>query len=405
MARLTMLRGPTVGAVYELTADVVTLGRGSKNEIVIQDNEVSREHLRLVRVAEGYEVRDLGSSNGTFINGQRVVGNWQLHTGFVLELGDSITLEYESGATATARTAGLATPDTGAVAVAPPKKNYALLMTVGPDAGRMFPLEEDVIKIGRDLSNDLVVQDPEVSRVHLRFRRLPETYEVEDMESTNGTTVNGEKLTGLILLKQADVLKLGSGVQFQFVMASPDPALLGGREGSSTPFELSNFTRETSTSLHKPNNKRKTTHLGSGLTPGALKDHIYLAYAREDWEPLIAHMTVSLQDAGIPVWVDQYLKPGGDDWLEAIEQALFECWMMIVVVTEESVSQPNVKMQYRYFMNHEKPLLPLLMDAGISLPVELAKKRAIVHEGGEDQWATFHRLINAIKELRKPPEE
>ncbi len=404
MARLTMLRGPTAGAVYELTDDVITVGRGSKNEIVIRDNEVSREHLRLVRVADGYEVHDLGSSNGTFINGQRVVGNWQLHTGSVLELGDSITLEYESDAAAAARTAGLVAPDTSA-APAPAQKNYALLMTVGPDAGRTFPLEEDVIKIGRDLSNDLVVQDPEVSRVHLRFRRLPDSYEVEDMESTNGTTVNGSRLTGLIVLKQADVLKLGSSVQFQFVTANADPALLGGRDASSAPFELGNFTRETSTSLHKPASKRKTTHLGSGLIPGALEDHVYLAYAREDWESLIAELTVALQDAGIPVWVDQYLKPGGDDWLEAIEQALFECWMMIVVVTEESVTQPNVKMQYRYFMNHEKPLLPLLMDAGISLPVELARQRTIVHESGDDRRSTIQRLISAIQELRKPPEE
>ncbi len=403
MARLTMLRGPTVGSVYELTGDVITLGRGSKNEIVIQDNEVSREHLRLVRVADGYEVHDLGSSNGTFINGQRLVGNWQLHTGFLVELGDSITLEYESNAAGIARTEGFASPDTSASS--PPPQHYGLLMTVGPDAGHLFPLEEDIIKIGRDLSNDLVVQDPEVSRVHLRFRRIADTYEVEDMESTNGTTVNGIKLTGLIMLKQTDMLKLGSSVQFQFVKANPDPALLGARDGSFAPLELSNFTRETSTSLHKPASKRKTTHLGSGLEPGALEDHVYLAYARDDWESLIAELTIALQDAGIPVWVDQYLKPGGDDWLEAIEQALFECWLMIVVVTEESVSQPNVKMQYRYFMNHEKPLLPLVMDAGISLPVELAKKRSIIHEMGDDRRSTINRLISAIKELRKPPEE
>lgn len=73
MARLIMRRGPTPGAAWELTDEVVTIGRGSKNQVIVQDNEVSREHCRLLRLMADYEVMDLGSSNGTYVNGARVV--------------------------------------------------------------------------------------------------------------------------------------------------------------------------------------------------------------------------------------------------------------------------------------------------------------------------------------------
>ena len=81
MLCLIMRRGPTPGAIFELDADEVSIGRGVKNHIVIHDNEVSREHCRLVRLLEGYELHDLQSSNGTFVNGQRVITTCMLTPG------------------------------------------------------------------------------------------------------------------------------------------------------------------------------------------------------------------------------------------------------------------------------------------------------------------------------------
>src|SRR5690554_5916542 len=95
MPRLKMIRGPMPGTLMDLTAETVTIGRGRRNDFVIQDNEVSREHCRLVRVLNDYEIHDLNSTNGTFVNGRRVDSSgWLLTAGAVIELGDSITLEY-----------------------------------------------------------------------------------------------------------------------------------------------------------------------------------------------------------------------------------------------------------------------------------------------------------------------
>ena len=72
MAHMTMRRGPEPGRIYELKGDRIKIGRGRRNHIIIHDNEVSREHCELTLVGDDYELRDLGSSNGTFVNGQRV---------------------------------------------------------------------------------------------------------------------------------------------------------------------------------------------------------------------------------------------------------------------------------------------------------------------------------------------
>ncbi len=95
--RLIVRRGPQPNQVYELTGEVSNVGRDITNNIVINDREVSRHHLRLMRGSEGYTVEDLGSTNGTFVNGKRVTGATPLKNGDMLGLGETVTLLFEAG--------------------------------------------------------------------------------------------------------------------------------------------------------------------------------------------------------------------------------------------------------------------------------------------------------------------
>lgn len=95
--RLIVRRGPQVNEAYELTGDVSNLGRDITNDIVINDREVSRHHLRLTRGADGYTIEDLGSTNGTFVNGKRVSGATALKNGDMVGLGETVTLQFEAG--------------------------------------------------------------------------------------------------------------------------------------------------------------------------------------------------------------------------------------------------------------------------------------------------------------------
>lgn len=94
--RLVVRRGPQPNQVYELNKDRITIGRDITNEITVNDPEVSRHHCRLTRGQGGFTMEDLGSTNGTFINGRRLTGAQPLNQGDLIGLGETVTLAYEA---------------------------------------------------------------------------------------------------------------------------------------------------------------------------------------------------------------------------------------------------------------------------------------------------------------------
>jgi hypothetical protein len=94
--QFVMRAGPTIGKVYPLEGPEITIGRESTNTIAINDVEVSRKHALMELRGSAYMIQDLGSTNGTFINGQRVTGPQALNPGDSLSLGEGIVLSYES---------------------------------------------------------------------------------------------------------------------------------------------------------------------------------------------------------------------------------------------------------------------------------------------------------------------
>ncbi len=94
--RLVVRRGPTPSQSWDLDGELVTVGRDVSNDIVLNDAEASRQHLRLRRRrGGGYVLEDLGSTNGTFVNGQRLSGARSLHNGDMIGMGETVTLAYE----------------------------------------------------------------------------------------------------------------------------------------------------------------------------------------------------------------------------------------------------------------------------------------------------------------------
>jgi hypothetical protein len=95
-ARLIIIAGPKAGSEYTLGDGVISIGRGTDNQIVIPDLSVSRKHVTVEKTAEGWSVRDLGSGNGTRVNGKDVTLHALRH-GDEVAVGDSVVRFVEQG--------------------------------------------------------------------------------------------------------------------------------------------------------------------------------------------------------------------------------------------------------------------------------------------------------------------
>lgn len=94
--QFVMRSGPTVGASYPLEAESISIGRDASNGIQINDAEISRRHARLQFQGGKYVIEDAGSTNGTHVNGQRIMSAYVLKPGDVVSFGEGIVLGYEA---------------------------------------------------------------------------------------------------------------------------------------------------------------------------------------------------------------------------------------------------------------------------------------------------------------------
>lgn len=94
--QLVIRTGPNIGKVFPLEATEISIGRESGNTIVINDAEVSRNHAKLTWQGAGYVIEDTGSTNGTFVNKQRISAPHAVKAGDLVSLSENISLMFEA---------------------------------------------------------------------------------------------------------------------------------------------------------------------------------------------------------------------------------------------------------------------------------------------------------------------
>jgi ABC-type multidrug transport system ATPase subunit len=170
---------------YPLFEEGAQLGRDSERCAIILSREfVSRQHCALVPEGDGVSIVDLGTTNGTFVNGTRVQRQR-------LNEGDRIGL-------------GKAEP------------HHFIFTHSLPSSTRKYMLpSQNVYRIGRTLDSDLpLMQDPTVSERHARIRVQAGKLTLEDLGSASGTFVHGEPVR-IAALDAADVVRIGT-TEFTF---------------------------------------------------------------------------------------------------------------------------------------------------------------------------------------------
>lgn len=115
--------------------------------------------------------------------------------------------------------------------------SYRLVVRQGPIPGQVFELNKAEINVGRDISNDFVINDAEVSRKHARLILEGTRYRIEDLESTNGTYIDGQRLIGPHLLAVGEIIMFGDnvGVVFEGEPSEPDLTVPSTLELGRTP--------------------------------------------------------------------------------------------------------------------------------------------------------------------------
>ena len=134
--QFVMRSGPTPGVTFPLEGDQLTIGRDSTNGVAINDAEVSRKHARLMFQGGKYVLEDLGSTNGTFVNGQRLAGPIVLKSGDVISLGEQIVLMYDAIAADAGAT--VAVPRRAVQQAAPPPPIYSSAPSAPPPAAASY---------------------------------------------------------------------------------------------------------------------------------------------------------------------------------------------------------------------------------------------------------------------------
>ena len=92
---LSIIKGPQTGSAFELESAVTTIGRDPSNSIFLNDMTVSRAHAKIVRSAHGAVIEDLGSLNGTWVDGA-IINSAPLHDGSSVQIGTFTLIYHES---------------------------------------------------------------------------------------------------------------------------------------------------------------------------------------------------------------------------------------------------------------------------------------------------------------------
>lgn len=212
--------GRNEGKDWVLDVQTAHIGRDERAHIpLFGDASVEPLHCSIVRQGDTYWIYDAGTPIGTLLNGQRVA-QAPLIPGTMIQVGRHVLQFQLRAGSAPARAAErlrgqpipvvpVQQPAPAPVAVPTPTPTPvapSLMATLGPLAGQRFPLSGS-LEIGRE-GAQVQLADTQASRKHARISMAPSGPMIEDLGSTNGTFVNGQRISTMVL-KKGDVVKIG----------------------------------------------------------------------------------------------------------------------------------------------------------------------------------------------------
>jgi pSer/pThr/pTyr-binding forkhead associated (FHA) protein len=209
------------GEIVKLRRDATIFGR-EKADIVVDDPEVSSTHCQIQNINNDYHIFDMNSSNGTFVNNQKIVkaklkpGDTIMigRTSFRFMIEDAKNIRHIPTLFKSKRTTSESLSIVDTIIEnelrTTQEKFVTINVTYGNNSTESITVHQPVFFIGRASSFGKFDQDSEISRKHLMVK-LNETGQifVEDQGSTNGSFINGKRIQGMQLVKPTDEVRVG----------------------------------------------------------------------------------------------------------------------------------------------------------------------------------------------------
>ena len=222
MGDILRITGGVTVEEHRLSGTSTTIGRAPDNDLRLDHPTVSLHHARVDAGPTGATVLDLGSSNGTFVDGRELAPREPHPLADADEVGiGPFTLTLRRSAEARA-----ARPPAQPTVVAARPDPPRLVVTTATSTDES-PLTGELVTLGRDPANDIVVDAEAVSRRHARLERRDGSYEIVDLGSTNGLRLEGRRVERR-RLEDGDVLYIGRAVflEYRAGAAFPPPTAL-----------------------------------------------------------------------------------------------------------------------------------------------------------------------------------
>lgn len=206
----------TDGREHPIVVVPFVLGRDPSAQVVLGSPDASRRHAEIVTRPDGDVLIDW-SSNGTYVNGTRIDGRRALKPLDVIRIGSDEFRYYPGASLAPSPAHRLndtlaGVPSLGlAVTPIPVARSLATIrIKRGPAKGARFSIRAPMATFGRGEANDVRIDDPSVSGSHARLSLVEGIWTLQDLGSTNGTVVDGVKVTEDVPLSPGATIELGA---------------------------------------------------------------------------------------------------------------------------------------------------------------------------------------------------
>ncbi|MBN2694252.1 FHA domain-containing protein [bacterium] len=210
MYNLIVTDGKSFRQEFPLQEQITIIGREESCHISISSQTISRKHFRIIAKGLKMYIEDLGSSNGTLLNEQKIDKVTEITENDIIQFGiyyaqlnntNKLKKSYKVDDIATSKQMDIV------------KKNQAPYFKLICDdkryPGLIFEISEGLNTIGRTKASTIVIPDNSLSKKHLELNKLGPKLEIQDLGSINGTKVNSRKLRSKQRVYNGDKLEIG----------------------------------------------------------------------------------------------------------------------------------------------------------------------------------------------------